>query len=165
MLSPEPSPRVLRSGAGGFSPFPADPRFSRATPDALFARIKEADAGNVVGSSESWSGNILREKARKRPVTSPGRAKLLGSLTVQAWELLFSNRFVTTFVLLAMVCIQVRRITEVAFKLFHSACAIMCVLAYLKFLVLELFVPERLQQRNFVFLFLLFLISTSCCFF
>ena len=84
MLSPEPCPRVLRSGADAFSPFPADPRFSRATPDALFARIKEADAGNVVGSSESWSGNILREKARKRPVTSPGRAKLLGSLKQKA---------------------------------------------------------------------------------
>ena len=79
MLSPEPS-LVLRYGAKVSSPAEGDPRFSRSTPDALFARIEKVKPSVVVGDSSLWAGGILREKARKRAVTSPGRNVLLRKL-------------------------------------------------------------------------------------
>ena len=87
MLSPAPS-HVLQTGAKVFSPFsPAvgDPRFSRTTPDALFARIDEAEGRvGVAGSTKVWVGHILREKSRKLPVYGPDRKKYTRMLAQQA---------------------------------------------------------------------------------
>ena len=83
MLSPEPS-LVLRSGAKVFSPAEGDPRFSRSTPDVLFARLEELEPGVVAGSASMWVGGVLREKARKRAVTSPSRAVFLRKLEEKA---------------------------------------------------------------------------------
>ena len=63
-----------------FSPASRDPRFSRRTPDELFARISKADGDRVVGSGPLWAGRILREKSRKRATTSPAREKLMKRL-------------------------------------------------------------------------------------
>ena len=78
MLSPEPT-RAPPISEQAFSPADGDPRFSRSTPDALFARFEEAQPGVVVGSISSWHARVLREKSRKRPVWSPGRDKLLSN--------------------------------------------------------------------------------------
>ena len=83
MLSPETThaPPIAEQA---FSPADGDPRFSRSTPNALFARFEKAQPGVVVGSVSSWHAGVLREKSRKRPVWSPGRDKLLSKLEQKA---------------------------------------------------------------------------------
>ena len=84
MLSPAPS-HVLQTGAKVFSPAVGDPRFSRTTPDALFARIDEAEAHvGAAGSTKVWVGHILREKSRKLPVYNLHRKKCTRMLALQA---------------------------------------------------------------------------------
>ena len=62
-----------------------DPRFSRTTPDALFARIDEAEGRvGVAGSTKVWAGHILREKSRKLPFYGPQRKKYTRMLALQA---------------------------------------------------------------------------------
>ena len=80
MLSPEPSgARLSRKSVG--SPASGDPRFSRRTPDELYARlaIAKADVG-AVGHRSLWAGHVLRKRAIRRPLRSPTREKLVKRL-------------------------------------------------------------------------------------
>jgi len=79
MLSPDPT-RAPPYGQQAFSPAAGDPRFSRTTPDALFDRIEKMEPGVVAGSASMWASYVLREKARKRALYSPGRNVLLRKL-------------------------------------------------------------------------------------
>ena len=78
-------PTYCRPAWKVFSPAVGDPCFSRTTPDALFARIDEAeDRVGVAGSTKVWAGHILREKSRKLPFYGPQRKKYTRMLALQA---------------------------------------------------------------------------------
>ena len=68
---------MLRFGAEASSPANGDPRSSRTTPNALLARIEEAEAADASGSTKAWAGRILRDRSRKAPVYSDGRKQML----------------------------------------------------------------------------------------
>ena len=68
-----------------WSPASRDPRFSRATPDGLRARVaSKYNTGATGGDNHAWAALIVGTKARKTPVFDPARAKLIARLTRMA---------------------------------------------------------------------------------
>ena len=68
-----------------WSPASRDPRFSRATPDALRARIEAAiSTGDPPVRKRSWAADIVHAKARKTPKYDPVRVRLIEQMKTMA---------------------------------------------------------------------------------
>jgi hypothetical protein len=67
-----------------WSPASRDPRFSRATPDALRARIVAANPTGATGGNKAWAARIVHDKARKTPTNNLARARLIEQMKKMA---------------------------------------------------------------------------------
>ena len=60
-----------------WSPVPADPRFSRNTPDQVLAHVVLNSTSRVIGDSELWAVQLLHARARTTPLQGPKRSKMI----------------------------------------------------------------------------------------